>query len=155
MIVRRFLFWALLLGRATPLVAQDSLQWRGTPAPALVRAVNLTTPGALELFNSIKLEYEGELGQPSSLIRILSSWGESAGLDCGCLTTRIYVAINGGPDDMRVYQLPDLLEPSIEPPRVEAGNPVFYVVYGRPQQRHRIRVEATRDRVLVTASPAQ
>ena len=143
----------VLVTAPRPGVAQDSVHIMGLPQPTAVRATGIPDVSLTRLLNSVKVETDGAVGVPMLNVRILSEWGQPSRQDCDCLTTRLFVAVNGD-EESRAFRLPELLDPSVEPLVAEDKKPVVYVSYGLPSHRHRVRLEISMSGVRIRPAPS-
>ncbi len=123
---------------------------RGAPPPNAVVPAAVQDSDLIRLFNSVRVLGEEFAGNPGVQLRILGSWGESAQLDCDCLLTRVYVAINLDGEDLRVYRLPELLEPKVDSIVTEHDHAVAYVAYGQTEARQVMRIEVLASSIRVS-----
>ena len=136
---------SLSVGRA---VAQTSA--KGVPMPANIRPIALSDSGLISLYNGVEVLGEKFVGNPRAQVRVIGSWGGSAGLDCDCILTQVHIAVNLDGDEFRVYRLPELLDPKVTSIVTEKKNGVVYVEYGLTRARQRARVEILPTTIRVT-----
>jgi hypothetical protein len=92
------------------------------------------------------------VGNPGAQVRVIGTWGGSAGLDCDCILTRVHIAVNLDGDEFRVYMLPELLDPKVTSIVTEKKNGVVYIDYGPTTARQRARVEILTTTIRVTSA---
>jgi hypothetical protein len=85
-------------------------------------------------------------------VRVLSTWGTYAGLDCDCLTSHVFVATNLDGEELRLFQLGPLLDPVVDSLVTEASKPTVYLSYGLAAQRLHLRVGIALDRLSITSA---
>ena len=131
------LYLALLsiTGRAG---AQAPVRPNGVPAPAAVVVRAVQGGPLLRILNSVQILKEGAVGP--TFVRVLGTWGGSAGLDCDCLTTIVYVATNVDGEDLRLYGVGELLDPRVDSLVNHGGQPAAYVSYGLPDALRQVRL---------------
>jgi len=120
-----------------------------------MRAASVTAGDFVRLLNSVEVLADTTVGPSGLGVRVISVWGSSARLDCDCLTSLLYIALNDAGQTLRAYRLPELLDPKVESIRSEDGNPVIYVTYGQPAALRHARIVATLSGVRVTQASAR
>jgi hypothetical protein len=143
---------ALFLLIATPpLTAQN-----GVPAPSAVEAKKVADVDLARFFSTLELQERIEVGGregPWYTVRILTALGSSAGLDCGCVVTRIVVAVQEDEEGGRsnAWWIDDLLDPAfVRQPTSDAPSTVR-VEYGLPAERKSVLLTASIDGIRVVA----
>jgi|GEM_PF-6380766 hypothetical protein len=129
-------------------VAQSST--KGVPSPSAIHPIALRDSARIRLFNSIAVLGEQSVGKGRAHVRVIESWGGSAELACDCLLSRLYISVNLDGDELRAYQLPELLDPTLISIVAEKQDPVVYLEYGTKSERRRIRVEILPKSIRVT-----
>jgi hypothetical protein len=129
-------------------VAQSSAE--GVPSPSAIHPIALRDSARIRLLNSVAVLGEQPVGEGRAHVRVIESWGGSAELACDCLLSRVYISVNLDGDELRAYQLPELLNPTLISIGAEKGNPVVYLEYGLKAVRRQIRVEILPDSICVT-----
>ena len=127
----------------------DTTRIIGVKPPSAVEASLVSDESLVNLMASVEVLRAGEFGQPAVSVRVVSTWGPYANLDCDCLATDLFISLNAGIDEQRLYRLEPLLDPTLDSLRTENGKPVAYVTYGLAISRRSIRVEATMDTIVI------
>jgi hypothetical protein len=114
---------------------------KGVPAPARIVTSKVGNKDLVSLYNSFDVLGEKLVGSPSGRLRIIGTWGESAGLDCDCVLTRVSVAMNYDGEDLQLYSLGQLLDPKVDSIVTEGTHPVAYISYGQGSDVRHARIE--------------
>src|SRR3954471_19795820 len=150
---RRFLMRPILLIALLSLStgqAAGQASAKGVPALADIHPIALSDSGLISLYNGVKVMGEKFVGVPGTQVRVIGTWGGSAELDCDCILTRVHIAVNLDGDELRVYRLPELLDPEVTSIVTEKKNGVAYIEYGPANSRRRVRVEILPTTIRVT-----
>jgi len=145
----RCILLAVLLSHASHAALAQS-NTKGVPSPSAIHPIALRDSARIRLFNSIAVLGEQSVGKGRARVRVIESWGGPAELACDCLLSRLYISVNLDGDELRAYQLPELLDPTLISIGAEKENPVVYLEYGLKTARRQIRVEILPDSIRVT-----
>jgi hypothetical protein len=149
------LYVFLLIALASDVASAQSprASTKGAPAATHIVASRVRDRDQLNLYNSFQVLGEKLVGKPSGQLRVIGTWGESAGLDCDCVLTRVSIAMNYDGEDLRLYRLGQLLDPKVDSIATEGGSPVAYIAYGEAATRKRARIEVLSNELRITEAP--
>ena len=129
----------------------ESQDIRGIQPPDEIVVTAVDEKASVDLLNSIELLDSEMMGDNRLFVRVLSSWGEHAGLDGGAMTSHVYIAVNNWPDQMLAYQLKSLLDPSVLCLGTDTdGIGVVYLEYGLPDDRRTARIAVSLEGIRIT-----
>ncbi len=124
---------------------------RGVPKPDRIVARALRDTALASILSSVKILRDTTLGSLDRTVRVLTSWGPSAGLDCDCLLSNLYIATNSGGEELHLVRVQPLLDPAIDSLTSVGSAIMIYVSYGLPAARQRTRIEVRGTRVHARA----
>lgn len=133
---------ALLLPACLP-AQQGATAQPGMPDAGRLAAVPVRDTAMAAILTGVVVEGQGATAAGLGA-RVLTLPGGHAGLDCGCMLTRVFITV-GDEERSAVFDLGELLNPELTSIDVAGPVPVIHIAYGWPADLRRIRVEARVD----------
>jgi hypothetical protein len=110
---------------------------------------SLADTGLVRLLNSVEILGDTVLGTPLRQVRVIGTRGTWAVRRSDALWTQVYITANEDGEELRAFEVGQLLDPKVDRMRAERGQPVVFLSYGLPQERKEFRIVVSMQKLSI------